>query len=195
MTQIEKDVVDLIMQDHRDLQQIFARLRTGDGDPALLFPEMAALLTAHSRAEEAEVYPAVAKAGDAEEVKHAREEHAEADDLLSKLKKLAPDSAEFANLLNKLMDAVDHHIEEEESAALPALRTGVDATRMAQLAEAFTNRRGEELESGPSPRQVGGSEMTKEKLYQKAVEHDIPGRSGMTKEELSEAVKAVEGEE
>lgn len=94
----------------------------------------------------------------------------------------------------KLIDGVNHHIEEEESTALPALKAGVDAQRLAELAEAFTTRRGAELEKGPSPRQVGGSELTKEKLYQKAAEHEIPGRSRMSKEELQEAVKAAEGE-
>jgi hemerythrin-like domain-containing protein len=188
------DVVALIEQDHRDMRQMFTRLQTGDGDRAMLFEEMAAVLTAHSRAEESEVYPAIAKAGHAEEVTHAREEHAEADDLLAELKTLDHRSAEFNQLLTKLIDAVDHHIDEEESKALPALRDGLSAQRLAELAEAFRNRRGEELRAGPSPRQVGGSEMPKQKLYDKAVEHDIPGRSQMNKDELRDAVKAAEGE-
>ena len=194
---MNQDVVSLIIQDHRDMQQMFARLQNGDGDRAMLFQQMAAVLTAHSRAEEAEVYPAIAKAADADEVKHAREEHAEADELLAALKDLDPQSPEFTEKLMKLMkliDGVNHHIEEEESTALPALKAGVDAQRLAELAEAFTTRRGAELEKGPSPRQVGGSELTKEKLYQKAAEHEIPGRSRMSKEELQEAVKAAEGE-
>jgi hemerythrin-like domain-containing protein len=194
MTQtVSDDVVALIVQDHRDMQRMFNRLRSGDGDRALLFEQMAAVLTAHSRAEEAEVYPEIAKAGDADEVKHAREEHAEADEMLAALKEMPPDSAEFEAHLNKLIDAVNHHIDEEESTALPALRS-VDAGRLAELAEAFTVRRGAELRSGPSPQQVGGSELTKRKLYAKAAELDILGRSTMTKEELHEAVKAAEEE-
>lgn len=189
-----RDVVALIEQDHRDLQEVFARLRNGDGDRQMLFQQMAAILTAHSRAEEAEVYPAIAKANDAEKVKHAREEHAEADDMLAKLKGIDPESAEFVQTLNELIDAVSHHIDEEESEALPALRRAADANQLAELADAFTARRGQELQAGPSPRQVGGSEMTKDKLYEKAAEHDIPGRSEMTKEELHQAVKAAEGE-
>jgi hemerythrin-like domain-containing protein len=188
------DVVDLIINDHRDMQEMFRRLLNGDGDRALLFQQMAGVLTAHSRAEEAEVYPAIADAGDPDEVKHAREEHAEADHMLAALKTLEPDSPEFMDKLTKLVDAVSHHIEEEESTALPALRAGLDERRLAELADAFTNRRGAELEAGPSPRQVGGSELTKEKLLQKAAEHDIAGRSSMSKEELMEAVKAAEGE-
>jgi hypothetical protein len=39
---------------------------------------------------------------------------------------------------------------------------------------------------------VGGSELTKEKLYEKAAEHGIAGRSQMTKDELRDAVKTAE---
>src|SRR5687767_10151118 len=92
---VMKDVVELIEQDHRDMEQMFARLQAGDGDRAILFQQMAAMLTAHSRAEEAEVYPAIAGAGDEEEVQHAREEHAEADELLAKLKEADPGTPEF----------------------------------------------------------------------------------------------------
>ncbi len=190
---MSKDVVDLIVQDHRDMQRMFDRLRSGDGDRALLFEQMAAVLTAHSRAEEAEVYPALEKAGESDDVTHARQEHAEADDLLATLKKLDPDSTEFGEKLTKLIDAVSHHIEEEESGALPALREAVGTDRLAELAEAFAARRGEELRTGPSPRQVGGTEVTKDELYEKAVEHDIPGRAQMSKDELWDAVKAAKG--
>jgi hemerythrin superfamily protein len=143
-----RDVVELIKQDHRELERIFKKLRSGDGDRVLLFHQLAAILTAHSRAEEAEVYPEI---GDADEAAHAREEHAEADDLLAKLKATDPHSDEFGELLGKLIDGVSHHIEEEESSALPALRSHVSAARLAELADAFTNRRGEELQHGPSP--------------------------------------------
>jgi hemerythrin superfamily protein len=189
-----QDVVALIVQDHRDMQQIFNRLRSGQGDRRLLFQQMAALLTAHSRAEEAEVYPAIAEAGESDVVVHAREEHAEADELLTGLREMDADSAEFEQNLNKLIDAVLHHMQEEESSALPALRDGADSRRLAALADAFVTRRGEELLGGPSSRQVGGSELTRAKLYEKAREQDIAGRSQMSKDELLEAVKAAEGE-
>lgn len=190
-----RDVIELIEQDHRELQAIFTRLRSGDGDREMLFQTMAALLTAHSRAEEAEVYPALSRAGDQkakEDVKHARQEHAEADDLLAKLKGMDVESAGFEQTLSKLIEAVNHHIEEEESTALPELRAASDSAQLDRLAKAFTERRGAELMAGPSPRQVGGSEMTKDKLYEKAKEHNLKGRASMTKEELAEAVKTAE---
>lgn len=185
-----RDVVTLIEQDHREFELLFERLRTGNGDRQMLFQQLCGLLAAHSRAEEAEVYPVLAQA-DAEEATHAREEHAEADELVVKLKQMDPDSPEFETTLLKLIEGVQHHIEEEETNALPELRKAVSPQRLAELADAFVARRGVELETGPKPKQVGGSELTKEKLYNKAKEHQIPGRSQMTKEELMEAVKSA----
>ncbi len=188
---MKRDAITLIMQDHREFERLFQLLRERKGDRELYFQQLAAILTAHSRAEEAEVYPMLAKAGEKDEAKHSREEHAEADDLVAKLKRLDADSAEFDQTLMKLIAGVQHHIEEEESQALPALRQGLSETQLMELGEAFALRRGTELEHGPRARQLGGSEVTRDKLYEKAKEHNISGRSHMTKEELQEAVKSV----
>ncbi|WP_144126564.1 hemerythrin domain-containing protein [Catellatospora sichuanensis] len=191
------DVITLIEQDHRALEELFERLQSGSADRELLFQQMAAMLTAHSRAEEAEVYPAIAKAGEQDEVDHAREEHAQADELVAQLKTMDPESAEFGEVLARLIDAVNEHVAEEESTTLPALRDSVDGERLEQLAESFLARRGQELENGPSPQQVdpdtgqGSGEQTKAELLKQAAERDLPGRSQMTKDELREALKTV----
>lgn len=52
------DVVDLITQDHREVEALFERLEKEPDQRPMLVPVVAALLVAHSRAEEAEVYPA-----------------------------------------------------------------------------------------------------------------------------------------
>lgn len=191
------DVITLIEQDHRALEELFERLQSGSADRELLFQQMAAMLTAHSRAEEAEVYPAIAKSGEQDEVEHAREEHAQADELIAQLKTMDPESTDFSEVLARLIDAVNHHVAEEESTTLPALRDSVDGERLEQLAQAFLTRRGQELENGPSPRQIdpdtgrGGGERTKAELLKQAAERDLPGRSQMNKDELREALKTV----
>jgi hypothetical protein len=110
---------------------------------------------------------------------------------VAKLKKMKADAPEFQQTMAKLIEGVQHHIQEEESTALPSLREGLDEAELNRLGEKFALRRGAELEHGPRSRQLGGSEMTRDKLYEKAKEHNISGRSQMTKEELQEAVKAV----
>jgi len=57
---MDSNVVDLIMNDHRELERIFDELMTQPDKRPSLVPVMITLLTAHSRAEESQVYPAAA---------------------------------------------------------------------------------------------------------------------------------------
>jgi len=54
---VQYDVVDLIMQDHREVERLFDELKNHPEKRPLLTPVMCGLLVAHSRAEESEVYP------------------------------------------------------------------------------------------------------------------------------------------
>lgn len=187
-----QDVVELIIQDHREVQRLFERLQESPDARALLFPQLAALLTAHSRAEEAEVYPSLADAAGLGVASHSREEHAEADELVGRLKTTDPNAAAFERSMNKLIKSMNAHIEEEESEILPALRANTSARRLGEMAAGFLARRTSELMHGPSPRPVPGTEMSRQALYRKAGQHHIPGRSRMTREQLYEAVQKVE---
>jgi hemerythrin superfamily protein len=180
------DVVTLITKDHRELEKLFGRLKKERGKRPELLETMAAMFIAHSRAEEEKVYPAIAKeAGEKQEVHHGVEEHKEAEGLLRRLQKTDPKSSDFDDRLAEFVDAVTHHVEEEEGEILPGLRKAVAKKRLDQLGTDFTRRRGEELTrlSG------GGTGQTKDDLYRKARQLDIPGRSKMTKEQLAKAVE------
>ena len=115
------DVVELIKSDHREVERLFDLLQKHPATRGLNFPVVSALLIAHSRAEESEVYP-VAKdeAGETEEVAHSQGEHAEAEHMLEEMAAMDPESAEFDTALEELIKAVSHHVEEEESKVLPA---------------------------------------------------------------------------
>ncbi|WP_238164693.1 hemerythrin domain-containing protein [Kribbella pittospori] len=111
-----------------------------------LLPVLTTLLTAHSRAEEAEVYPvAAAEAGEKDEVSHSQQEHIEADELLAKLAETDPESAEFETVLQNLIDAVSHHVEEEETEVLPGMRSSLSDERRTELGEAFVASRKQHL--------------------------------------------------
>jgi hemerythrin superfamily protein len=87
------DVVDLIMQDHREVERLFDELKDNPEKRPNLVPVLTTLLSAHSRAEESAVYPAAAKEADeADDVAHSQQEHVEADQLLEKLGKTDPTS-------------------------------------------------------------------------------------------------------
>jgi hemerythrin superfamily protein len=100
------------MNDHRELERIFDQLMNQPDKRQNLVPVMITLLTAHSRAEESEVYPAAADAGGSKDVEHSQKEHLEADQLAAKVADTDYDSPDFPEALQKLIDAVKHHVEE-----------------------------------------------------------------------------------
>jgi hemerythrin-like domain-containing protein len=177
------DVVDMIMADHRELERLFDLLENEPSQRARNLPVLSTLLIAHSRAEEAEVYSVARdEAGASEEVAHSQEEHLEAEQLLERLQATDPASAEFDRLLAELVDAVSHHVEEEESSVLPAIRTGLADGRRQELADAFLQSRAEHLGDLPG-------EATKDELLQMAENVELTGASSMSKQELDQKLK------
>ena len=183
------DVVDMIMDDHREVERLFDRLMQEPESRALVLPVVTSLLIAHSRAEESEVYPAARdEAGEAEDVEHSQAEHVEAEELLQKLAGMEPGDAGFESALQELIDAVKHHVEEEESSVLPGLRQKLSAERLAELGEAFAEQRAEHLGDEPG-------EATREELLQQAKNAGIEGSSSMSKAQLKRALTAKAEEE
>jgi hemerythrin superfamily protein len=178
------DVVDLIMQDHREVEQLFDRMKAEPDQRPMLVPVVSALLIAHSRAEETEVYPVARnEAGIADEVEHSQEEHAEAEQLLERLKTLDHNSSEFQSTLEELMDAVTHHVEEEESSVLPKMRENLSQDRLAELKDAFIEVRAEHMGDEPG-------EATREELLQQARNAGVEGAAAKSKEELKQALQS-----
>ena len=78
---MDSNVVDLIMNDHRELKRVFHQLQNAPDTRGNLLPVMITLLTAHSRAEEARVYPAPPAAGIPDNADHSQKQHLQADQL------------------------------------------------------------------------------------------------------------------
>lgn len=175
------DVVDLIMNDHRELERIFDELLTEPAKRAGLLPVMTTLLTAHSRAEEAEVYPQAREAGGAEDVEHSQKEHLELDELAEQLCRVDPSSSDFEPALQKLVDAVKHHVGEEEESVLPGMRERMSAATLQSLGEAFLASRAEHLGEQPT-------DKTKQEMLQQAANADIQGASRQSKDELEQTL-------
>jgi hemerythrin superfamily protein len=145
-----QDVVELILDDHRRMEELFHRMRSVEDDRAAALKEFSALLIAHGEAEEAEVYPALKryKNVDDEEVEHGVEEHAEGNKaLLALLEVDGVGSDEWDDKLEKLVEAVTHHADEEERTILNGARENVADTRRAELGANFWRVRGEHLKA------------------------------------------------
>lgn len=182
------DVVELIMNDHREVERLFEELRDPSKRPGAL-PVLVTLLTAHSRAEEQEVYPVVRdEAGAADDVAHSQTEHAEADELLQQLSDTDPESPEFDTVLEQVVKSITHHVEEEESTVLPAMSSGLSEERRSELADAFLSSRKEHL--GDTPEDI----TLKERQVQ-ARNAEIPGASSKSKDQLAKELKQKAQEE
>jgi hemerythrin superfamily protein len=144
MAESQRDVIDILEQDHREVEEMFGELETLKGastDEAQqrrkeLTEQVTIELVRHSVAEEVLVYPRVEGEVSAEEAEHAREEHAEAEETLQRLEKLDADSAAFDDELATLMKEIRHHIEDEEGQMFAHMRQVLDPDELRKLGTA-----------------------------------------------------------
>ncbi|KES05995.1 cation-binding protein [Streptomyces toyocaensis] len=144
------DVVELILQDHRRMEDLFREMRSVEADRASALREFAGLLVAHALAEETKVYPALKryKNVDDEEVEHGEHEHEEGNKALLELLEVREiGSEEWDAKLEELVEAVTHHADEEERTILNQARENVATERRAELGAAFREERERRLKA------------------------------------------------
>ncbi|WP_078878526.1 hemerythrin domain-containing protein [Streptomyces sp. NBRC 110035] len=144
------DVVELILRDHRRMEDLFRTMRNVEADRATALAEFADLLIAHASAEEDKVYPALRrhKNVDGDDVDHGVHEHEEGNEaLLALLEVEDTASQEWEDKLEELVTAVNHHMDEEERTLLNDARENVADDRRAQLGTAFREARARYLET------------------------------------------------
>ena len=212
------DVVDVIKAQHREVDRLLEEAQGEDADTAAVLQQVSEMLTAHSRAEESFVYPAIGERApkeEGEQVHDSLAEHHHIDQLLQELTAGDPDEPGFDGKLAALVGEIRHHVEEEEQDLLPVLAEKTSDEERAAMGARFaeetgwtkgsgategsettkgsgtTEDTGEATSQGAGGQsgEGGGSGLTKEELYEKAKEQEVPGRSSMTKAELERAVE------
>ena len=141
MADQQRDVIEIRERDHREVEEMFAELESLRGASTeeersrrkTLTEQVTIELVRHSVAEEVLVYPQVDAKVSAEEVEHARKEHAEAEKTLSRLEKLDADDPSFDDELAQLMAEIRHHIEDEEGQMFAHMRQVIDADDLRSL--------------------------------------------------------------
>jgi hemerythrin superfamily protein len=138
------DVVELILEDHRQFEELLRQLRDSSSDRDAVRRAFSSLHVAHAQAEEREVYPTLRRrdAIDEHEAEHGEEEHAEGHVAL--LKVLEADELEgedFDDLVEGLAGAVNHHLTEEELTILNPAREEVAEDVRRRLGVAFAEAR------------------------------------------------------
>jgi hemerythrin superfamily protein len=196
------DIVTMLTNDHRELKRLLDMMKDDVSSRPLALPVAVAMLEAHSEAEEERVYPALAReAGEKEEAEHAADEHHQAERMGKHLLEMDWESGEFDQALREWVDAVLHHVEEEETEMLPALGEALDSDRLEQLGLEFAERRSQALagmplntsgHGGGTAPQAASEGMTRAELYDKARQLNIEGRSSMSKDELAREIRKAE---
>ena len=141
MADEQRDVIEVLEHDHREVEQMFAELESLRGASTEeaksrrkdVADQVTIELVRHSVAEEVLVYPQVEKKVSAQEVEHARKEHAEAEETLHRLEKLDPDDRAFDDELATLIGEIRHHIEDEEGQMFAHMRQVIDDDELRKL--------------------------------------------------------------
>jgi len=111
------DWLAMILDHHVRIEDAFAAVKSAQGTTARTsaLKSLALILTGHSNAEEAVIYPALVRCGHKAHAMSSYTEQAAAKANMGELEYLDPQSAEFMDKLEHIRGAVAHHMYEEEN--------------------------------------------------------------------------------
>jgi len=150
------NAIELLETQHRDVDDLFARLEQGGGSEKTrqkLFDDLADLLAIHASIEELHFYPAVKAAKTEENVEHSLEEHVDIKRKLSVCMATSLTSDKFAERLRQLKEEVQHHVKDERSELFPKVRRIFDGDQLEAIGQEMTSTMAE-LQKGHPRRDV-----------------------------------------
>lgn len=135
----DKDIVDVLTDDHRRIRALFGRLDTTPVDQREdLFREIVGELARHEAAEESIVHAATRDIPGGEQIaQEVLAEEDRAEKLMAEMEKLDPAGDEFARAFARLRDDVLSHADHEEREEFPRLRAHLDDERRREMANGF----------------------------------------------------------
>jgi hemerythrin superfamily protein len=112
------DAPELLKQDHRTVEGLFERCKSGDRE---VVKQICHELTIHTALEEEHLYPLLRQVDGGEELRQeAEKDHQELKDAIKKGEQAGSDS-EIEQAMQAIIDGVTHHVQEEENEVLPKL--------------------------------------------------------------------------
>jgi hemerythrin superfamily protein len=133
----QRDVVDLLQQQHEELKSLFNQVKSAQGKQKReMFQELVRLLAVHESAEEMVVHPEARQQVGAQVVEARLHEEDEAKHALAELYDMGVDHPQFNTKLESLAQSVVTHAEREEREEFPQLRQQLPADRLRQMAGA-----------------------------------------------------------
>jgi hypothetical protein len=147
----QQDAIALLKQDHRTVEELFAKFEkaSGDGRKQSIAEEICLELSVHAQIEEEIFYPACEGKVDEDLLKESYVEHDGAKVLIAEIIAGGPDDEFYDAKVKVLSEEIEHHVEEEEKRMeglfAQARKAGLDmdalgqelAARKQQLTEQF----------------------------------------------------------
>lgn len=133
------NVIDLIMEDHREVEQMFSQAQqtTNPDEFQQIVSTAIAELIRHAVAEEQHLYPAFRQyvEGGNELADHEIAEHSEAEETMKEIERLDSSDPQLREKFNTLVEEITHHVQDEEEDALPRLRAACPEGELIRLGE------------------------------------------------------------
>ena len=147
----KQDAIALLKQDHRSVEDLFAKFEkaSGDGRKQSLAEEICLELSVHAQIEEEIFYPACEGKVDEDLLKESYVEHDGAKVLIAEIMNGGPSDEFYDAKVKVLSEEIQHHVEEEEKRLeglfAQARKAGLDmdalgeelAARKSELTEQF----------------------------------------------------------
>lgn len=138
------NIYEALKKDHDEVKELLSELISldvGDDYRFVLVEEIRNALVPHSRAEESVFYNAIravaSEKEDKSEVMHGFKEHLEAETLLRALQVMDKMNMDWKATAEKLLAALEHHIQEEETEIFSAAQKLFSEEEALSMGEAF----------------------------------------------------------
>ena len=133
------DWLSMVLEHHRQIEAGFAAVKAAPAAAERTTAQkmLAAVLTAHSIAEEAVLYPALVAADEKSHATKAYTEQSAAKMQMGLLETIPPMSQDYLDKLEHIRGAVAHHVYEEEGTWFPELKEKVSSGEQARLSQRY----------------------------------------------------------
>jgi hemerythrin superfamily protein len=148
------NAIKFLMEQHREVEQLFEKLEQGGPDKQQSFDELADALAVHTAIEEKLFYPATKSARTEDLLLEAVEEHLGAKRLLADMLDADVDDPAFDAKVKVLKEQVEHHVKEEEVELFPKVSELFAEAKLEQLGTRLAELADEVREGVSEPREL-----------------------------------------
>jgi hemerythrin superfamily protein len=129
--------IDLLMDQHREVEDLFAQLEKADRpeEKSRICATLCDKLAVHAKIEEKTFYPGVLRDQTEDALHEAVEEHLQVKRLIADLLHIDPSDDRFEAAASVLKEDISHHVKEEETELFPKVKKIVARENLIAMAQ------------------------------------------------------------